>query len=171
MVIAWQSAVTIEGYVLRYIYFAPLAGKTADTDFIRGIARVNKLRPYPKMHDTAVTWAASTAPSNQLGYLADFLAEMTAPMRHGLYLDDQTWAVYAAFGCRVCQRLGHAICEIPGCVEPGCPLGLWEGQFESEYAAQRAATAWFIAACARKGLDDQRQPGTISSSQTSASGR
>jgi hypothetical protein len=112
---------------------------------------MDKPRPYPKLHGTAAAWAI--APENWKGgtRLAEFLAELTAPMAQGIYIDNATWDVFAKLGCRVCQRLGYAICDIPECPEPGCPLGLGEGQSAQApqfYAAEHVTDTWLALVCA-----------------------
>ena len=96
-------------------------------------SRMDRPKPYPKLHGTVAAWAA--ARDSRTGgadgvdggtRIPGFFAEITAPLAQGVYLDGPTWDVYAKFGCRVCQRLGYSICDIPGCPEPGCPLGLDE---------------------------------------------
>jgi hypothetical protein len=131
--------------------------------FFEAESRMDSSRPspYPKLHGTIAAWVEA-GDSRTVGVggvnggtsLVEFFAEITAPMAQGIYLDGPTWDAYAKLGCRVCQRLGHAICDIPGCPKPGCPLGLDEAQCgQSAYGhplggIEHTADAWRALVCA-----------------------
>jgi hypothetical protein len=80
-------------------------------------------RQYRRIFERAQAWATDPGHRLQDRLLALTLADNSAPLSDGIYLDEKTWEAFEQFGCYVCARLGKAHCQT-GTVPVGeCPLG------------------------------------------------
>ncbi len=78
---------------------------------------------YSRILEQAQAWAIDPRYPLHKRELAQVLAENSAALADGIFLDDPTWATFARFGCYVCGRLGEARCGEGEGPNPDCPLG------------------------------------------------
>jgi hypothetical protein len=78
---------------------------------------------YRRILERAQSWATDPGHRLQDRLLAQALAENSAPLADGIYLDERTWEAFEQFGCYVCARLGKAHCQTGTAPDAECPLG------------------------------------------------